>query len=129
MTQETSINVQVGDIIKYYTTMRLSNFYKAQQDPTSIIIDINVNDIRERTSHVLVTDGVINEFDFANVDPDTGELVLRKKIKVCNATYAIHVIYTKASNVFTGVRTYLYMEDLSHIDDIYNEIPNDIYFW
>lgn len=130
MKQDYRINCQVGDIINYYTTMRLSNYYKAEKDPTEIIVDININDIREHTSHVIITDGFINEFDNAELDPTTNELILRKKVKICgNATYAIHVIYTKASSVFTGVRTYLYMNDLSMIDEIYNTIPNDIYFW
>ena len=126
-----TINCLIGDILNYYTTMRLSNVYKIEKDPTELIIDIDIDDIRERTSNIVITDGIINEFDYAklNIDGNEKTISFKKKIKVCKARYAIHIAYTKAANVYTGVRTYIYMPDMSKLDTIYGDIPHDIYFW
>ncbi len=134
MNHEFDINCLIGDILKYYGTTRFSRTYKYQKDPTDIIFDINVDGLKENTSNIIFTDGVVNEFDYAKMvhgpEPnDETVLKLSKKVKVCKASYMIHVKYTKAADTYTAISIYIYMKDLSKLDSIYRDIPNDIYFW
>ena len=129
MRHEFTINCLVGDIINYYTKLRFANYYKIEQDPSELIIDIKLNKLKDHTANIVVTDGFINEFDSADLNPRSGEVYFRKKIKVCNATYAVYVNYTRVGDTYTAVKTSIYMEDMSRIDEIMREIPNDVYFW
>ena len=129
MRHEFTINCLVGDIINYYSKLRFAKYNKIEKDPNELVIDVYLNRVKGHTSNIIVTDGFINEFDSADLNPDTGEVYFRKKVKVCNATYAVYVNYTKVGATYTVINTNLYIDDISRIDEILREIPNDIYFW
>ena len=128
-----NVNCLIGDFIKYYGTTRFSRIYKQQKNPTDIIFDIAVDDIRENSSNILITNGIIQEFDYANMtyegDDRNSVIHISKKVKVCKASYMIHIKYTKAGDTYTAIAIYVYMNDLSKYDSIQRDIPNDIYFW
>lgn len=133
MKHEFDINCQVGDFLRYYGNMRFAVTYKIEKAPTELVVDVDLNDTHDRSWNIILTDGFINEFDKANtvVDPDGNtSIAINKRLKVCKANkYAIKISYTKTGVAYTGISIYIYMSDLSKIDEIYNEIPNDIYFW
>ncbi len=67
---------------------------------------------------------------FKYEEPNHNQVIdVSKKVKVCKAEYMIHIKYTKADNTYTAIAIYIYMNDLSKLDNIYRDIPNDIYFW
>ena len=131
MDHQHNINCLVGDIIRYYTTPRFSRLYKDEKDPTDIIFNINVDDLKEKTTNIIITDGIVQEFDFMNIKhKDHYEYIdTLKKVKVCRATYMIHIKYTKVDNVYNSIAVYVTMKDLSLYDKILRDMPNDVYFW
>ena len=132
MLHQFNINCQIGDIIRYYGDAWFSRTYKVAKDATDIVFDIDVDDKKDNTTNLLFTDGIIQEFDYAKFvypEPNKEELSLTKKVKACKASYLIHVKYTKAGDTYTAIAVYIYMKDLSKIDTIYRDVPNDIYFW
>ena len=133
MKHEFEINTQVGDFLRYYGNMRFATTYKIEHAPTDWVVDVDLSDTHDRSWNIIITDGIINEFDSAtNVFDGEGNsyISIKKRVKVCKAhKYAIKISYTKTGVAYTGISIYIYMEDMSKLDDIYNEIPNDIYFW
>ena len=127
-----SINCLTGDIINYYANMRCGKLYKDTVDPNTLNFKIDLDKQRENTANILITDGHICETDVAtmNIESDLDKVIkISKDITIHRATYVVHVVYTKVAATYVTEAVYIYMEDLSDVDRIYGEVPNDIYFW
>lgn len=132
MRHDFSINCLTGDIINFYATKRMSNLYTDQIDPNTINFEVFLNEQKENTSNIIITDGIIVETDCAkySVDPAGNKhLFIGKKIGVENATYLVKVNYVKVAAAYLTNKVNIYMSDISQVDTIYGQVPRDIYFW
>lgn len=133
MSQAYNINCQLGDFIRYYTSLPNATVYKFNKLPTDFAINVNQNDDKTDEYHIIITDGLVNEFDdvrMTNLLDNDKRITIMKRLKVCKSKkYAIHIEYKKSGDEILYCNFNVYMEDTSDLDKMYSEIPNDIYFW
>lgn len=133
MNEVYKINSQLGDFIRYYSSLPNATIIKHNQAPTNFTIDVNQSDDKTNEYHIIVTDGLVNEFDTVKNSYDIDNnfsIIITKRLKICKSrVYAIHIEYTKTGDEINYCKLHVYMENTDDLDKIYSMIPNDIYFW